>query len=59
MGAVALPKMEEIGATFPEYQPLQVLQCSFVRPCPTNHPSHPYSLVTGESVPSFNVESVI
>ena len=39
-------EMEEIGLTFPEYQPLQVLWCLFVRPHPMNHPFPPDSLIT-------------
>ena len=44
--------MEEINATILEYQPLQVLWCSFVQPCPMNHPSPPDSLVTQDDVES-------
>ena len=51
--------MEEIGATIPKYQPLQVLLMALVvRLHTTNHPFPPDSLITQELVPSLFEESI-
>ena len=55
---INMPMMEEIGATNPVNQPLQILWSHFVPIHTTNHPSGSALLVTRELVPLFNVETV-
>ena len=45
--------LEEISPAVPECQPLWVLWCSFVRPCPTNHYFLPDALISWDNIPSL------
>ena len=55
---ISNPTMEEIDATNPEYQPMQVKWCPFVCPRSKNHPLAPIHPFSKQMVPSLCPESL-